>query len=797
MERTSRRRLLTAVSAGAVAGLAGCQVPGGSVGGEATQDCTEEIAGEITGDRTLDCSTYRVTADLRVAAGATLRLVPGATLSFASGTGLRVDPGGSLRTTDEGDAEVTFTGETERPGSWRGIEYAGPDGGVGDVVLDDAVVEYAGGDENRAALEVARTTESGTVSVTNSLVRKNAGTGVRIGGGPGVDAFEGNRITGNDGVPLACMATAVDGLATDNELAGNEDDAVVVEPATLEASATWGNLGVPYRIGETPTVANHLTVEAGTTVEFDRSQGLRVVESGALTATGGTDSPVTFTGRSEDPGYWAGLWFEDTAREENRLENAVVEYGGGIPASFAEEGANVVVDGEGSQSIAIDGSVVRGSATNGVEFGSGTTVRSFSGNELVDNGAHPGYVSPRAAGAFGADTVLSNNGKETVAVTGGSVPKEVTSSWSQLSVPYRVDGPLSVAGTLEFGPGATVEFAPDTGVEVTDAGTVVAGGGKNRTVLTGTESEPGTWRGARVADGATGRFENAALEYGGGDAPPFATEQVALAVGGADDGGEDRTPTLVMKDSVVRHSGGDGLFLGAEATVETMQDSALVENEGRPASVDASALSALDPGTTFEDNGESAVAIRGEGGELAADGETVSLPSLGTAFRFFGSTVVRGELVVDPGTTLEFDADADLQVLDGGTMTAEGTDDDRVTFRGTTPTAGHWRGILIRDSTAAFEHAEILHGGGGDRALPDASYRANVAVTTSGYQERATLSLTHVRISQSDAYALYIGHFTTVEPEDVTVLSARKRHNAESLDHEPHPIGPSNPHDED
>jgi len=318
-------------------------------------------------------------------------------------------------------------------------------------------------------------------------------------------------------------------------------------------------------------------------------------------------------------------------------------------------------------------------------------------------------------------------------------------------------------------------------------------------VVTGARSEPGTWSGAWVADGATGRFENAALEYAGGDAPPFATERVALAVGGADDGegGEDPTPTLVMKDSVVRHSGGDGLYLGAGVAVETMQGSALVENDGRPASVHASALSAVDPGTRFEDNGDPAVAVRGEGDELAADGETVSLPSLESAYRFFGSTVVRGELAVDPGTVLEFGSDADLRVLDGGTLTAEGTDDDRVTFRGANPTAGYWRGILVRDSTASFEHAEINHGGGGDRPLPDAGYRANVAVTTSGYRERATLSLTDVRLAKSDAYALYIGHFTTVDPENVTVLSARRRHNAEALDHEPHPIGPSNPHDED
>jgi hypothetical protein len=792
------------MSAGAVAGLAGCQIPDGSLGGGAAQDCTEELAGEVTEDRTLDCATYRVTDDLRVAAGATLRFVPGVTLSFAPETGLTVDPGGSLRTTGDDGASVTFTGERERPGSWRGIEYEGPDDGVGDLVLHNVVLEYAGSGD-RAALEISGATESGTVSITDGLVRKNAGTGVGIASGVGVDAFEGNRITGNGGTPIACTATVVDDLATDNEFAGNDDDAVAVEAATVETPATWTDLGVPYRIDETPTVASHLTVESGTTVEFDRSQGLRVVESGALTATGEPDSPVTFTGRSADPGYWAGLWFEDSDREENRLENVVVEYGGGLLPSFAEAGANVVVDGENGQSIAIDDSVVRASASNGVAFGQAAQVRSFEGNELVDNGSNPGRLSPEAAAAVPADTVLSNNGQEPLVVAAGGVPKETEVRWSPLEVPYRVEGELNVAGTLEFGPGATVEFAPDAGVGVPREGTLVAGGGDESTVLTGTRSEPGGWDGVWITDDATGRFENAVLEYAGGDSPPFATDRSALAVGGVGDDGDDgddgdedgRSPTLVLKDSVVRNSGGDGLYLGAGTTVEAMQDSALVENERRPASVHASMLPAVDPETTFEDNGDSAVAVRGEGDELVGGGETYSLPALETAYRFFGSTVVRGELAVDPGAVLEFGPDADLRVLDGGTLTAEGTDDDRITFRGESPTAGYWRGILVRDSTASFEHAEINHGGGGDRPLPDAEYRASVAVTTSSYQKRATLSLTDVRVARSDAYALYIGHFTTVDPENVTVLSARKRHNAEAMDHEPHPIGPSNPHDED
>ncbi|MEN9799881.1 MAG: hypothetical protein RL653_3578 [Pseudomonadota bacterium] len=81
-----------------------------------------------------------------------------------------------------------------------------------------------------------------------------------------------------------------------------------------------------------------------------------------------------------------------------------------------------------------------------------------------------------------------------------------------------------------------------------------------------------------------------------------------------------------------------------------------------------------------------------------------------------GTLRVKAALTVAPGATVCFEPGAGMLVEETGSLNADGTAEAPISFVGTVPTAGSWKGISITSVNAAnvFRHAVFAHAGNPD-----------------------------------------------------------------------------------
>lgn len=109
-------------------------------------------------------------------------------------------------------------------------------------------------------------------------------------------------------------------------------------------------------------------------------------------------------------------------------------------------------------------------------------------------------------------------------------------------------------------------------------------------------------------------------------------------------------------------------------------------------------------------------------GGVVPGGENVTVPTTWAATPAACDAVVSGTLrvkaalTVAPGATVCFEPGAGMLVEETGSLTADGTEAAPISFIGTVPTPGSWKGIGIQSTNNAnvFRHAVFAHAGSAD-----------------------------------------------------------------------------------
>jgi hypothetical protein len=267
-----------------------------------------------------------------------LTIEPGTALKFRAGVGIKCGqggPGGIVAAGAPGSV-VAFTSDSPAParGDWVGLRFYG--GTFSSTRLSQCVIEYAGASASPAVLDSG----GPGIQMDHCVIRHSGGAGVNCVAGGYVVSFSDNTVTDCADYPVGLAPDYVRYLGSGNTLTGNDPgkDAVLVSGGDVASSGTWRNLGVPYIIKGAVGVLGDsgpvVTIEAGTTVEFQTGAGVTVADTarpGGFVADG-TGGQITFTSAADapQPGDWKSIYFKGGALDQQcRLRNCLIEYGGG------------------------------------------------------------------------------------------------------------------------------------------------------------------------------------------------------------------------------------------------------------------------------------------------------------------------------------------------------------------------------------------------------------------------------------------------------------------------------------
>lgn len=508
------------------------------------------VSGNITTDTTwtLANSPYEVTDLLTVRENATLTIDPGVQVRVAEMTHIQVY--GSLVAHGTESAPIRFSGTTAQSGWWYGISVSYTAADPAAVSFDHVIVEHAGYSnmESYGALDVG----TANAEIRHSLFQNNGNNGVNFTlDGPVILADSQFINNGWHAVRIYGYYAAYDPQlsnlsASGNGKAGAGYDAVVyVATAWKQGEHTLEAMGLPYvfRAGFNVEPGGRLILEPGIEVRVDSGFYVR----GELEAVGTAAQPITLTGIKKEPGGWWGLNVAGVGVPAlAHLEHVVVEYGG---QTTYEDSANITVS---SANLVLRHSIIRNGGGHGIYNSGGAPDEAFAvaieDTQFVNN-ARAGVVCDDESCKQTASGLTATGNGINGLVYRNSQWGAVT--WKNAGIPYWVEGSsgISEGDTMTLEPGTEVRMAQGAWLDVRGELHAV-GTPEQPIVFTGTQQQPGWWRGITAAPNAILELRYCDVGYGGqgGQGGQLAPALIELATNGA-----------VVSDCDLHHSGAAAL----------------------------------------------------------------------------------------------------------------------------------------------------------------------------------------------------------------------------------------------
>ncbi|RUA28888.1 MAG: hypothetical protein DSY77_15635 [Bacteroidetes bacterium] len=529
-------------------------------------------------------------------------------------------------------------------------------------------------------------------------------------------------------------------ITVEAEVAPVEIGGSISENTTLEN--VYENPDLPdYRAISTLDVLAGvvLTIEPGVTIEFVNATRLEL--DGRIVAVGTAEDSIKFTGVEKVKGFWDGITvFSD--ENQNILEYAVVEFGGGEARGFGLPKTNIGVDG--GYRLRIKNSTIRESDGYGVYFDGGT-VQEFSNNHFEGNNLSPlSITAMEVAKLDNASTYTGNN--RFIEIQGSGLTGTTETVWPVINdgTPYRVMGNLNIDGGLSIQAGATFEFTSGTRMEIDYDGYVKAlGTESDKITFKGSEESVGFWLGVTVfSNNLNNQFDHCVFAHGGSEARGFGLEAANLAV----DGGAQVT----ISNSEFYEANGYGIFIESNGELKELSNSIIRNNTGIAAAVDINSIHNIDNITTFNDgNGDNSVAITGTTLNQNTNEVTWNALSNGTPYYVRNNTSIESGLNLSPGVNIEVGTDRYLDVDNVGYIIADG-ESTGISITGKTKSPGAWQGIQIwtNDTRNLLNNVTVSHGGSSARGF-------GIPESNIGVDGSARLTVTNCNITDCDGTGLF------------------------------------------
>jgi hypothetical protein len=466
---------------------------------------------------TFPTSPHIVDAALAIEAFVTIQ--PGVTVLAAENAGITVgahSPAGLLAR-GRVDSVITFTSlnPAPSPGAWAGIEFQA------NSVTDSNLLSYCNVRYAGANSKAAVSCQAGGVRLDSSDIRYSSSRGVWAAPG-GLALVRNTAVAYCGDYPITLAPAGVDALGPGNTFTGNSRDAIELQGGTVARTDTWPQLGVPYCITATITVAGPdnplLAIAPGCSLLFADSAGLRVGvgEPGALRADG-SYGRIIFAplAASPGPGRWRGLEFWEKTDSARTVLNYCRIQGAGAGNSPAITCYSVP--------ISLTGTRIADNAGAGVYCVNAGFIR-LANDTVTGCAGYPLHIAAQYLNTIGSGNSFSGNAFDGIEVTGGTIARDA--QWRRQNVPYLVRGSVEVGSghepALVIDPGVVLRFDPGATLAVgrNQPARLQAVGDPDSITFTaaGDEPLPGSWGGLELHRHASSssRVERCRLLYGGG-----------------------------------------------------------------------------------------------------------------------------------------------------------------------------------------------------------------------------------------------------------------------------------------
>ena len=335
-------------------------------------------------------------------------------------------------------------------------------------------------------------------------------------------------------------------------------------------------------------------------------------------------------------------------------------------------------------------------------------------------------------------------------------------------VAYIVEGRGFIlnAAVLTIEPGTHIVFRQDAGLWAVDAGSAINAVGTAAMPITfeGESEQSGFWKGLAFST-------NTPLNE--------LTHVVVDGAGSSLFDGQHRTNVflrqaarLKLTNSTIRNGSGYGLYLaGILGDLSGFANNVFEGNAAAPLRLPSNVLGDLDSASDYSGpaanpNGDAFVEAGASDTTVDQTWIKIDLPYRMGPIN--GHNITGAHVTIEPGAVFEFEANVELNVYSDGALTAIGTVDEPIVFRGFAAGTGVWDGILFgsNDPRNELQHVEVDGAGAGN--LGSSVYDANVAIHSNS---RAKLS--DSTFSNSGSYGVFINtNGGMAEPADPTSVDA-------------------------
>ena len=400
----------------------------------------------------------------------------------------------------------------------------------------------------------------------NLTLEDNTGSAIMVHDSGTFTLGPNNTITGNTW-PLSIGAGSFPDPSSAIPSSGNTTNAIKVTGGSSNKTGAWPKFAtIPYIVTGALYInaPGALTIEEG--VEARISSGVYINIKSALTASGTSDNPITFTRQSGS--QWGGLRFYNGSI--STLSHCTIEYAkNGIYAdsdpdislsncAFRYNDTGIYFYSCTSPTPTVDSTnTIRDSKNYGISFyncsspdidvqahiansGTGVYFQNCSDLGIIDNVALidntvcamevknsgtftlgsgntiTGNSWPLSinAGAFpDASSVIPASGNITDAIRVVSGTSDLTGTWPNFNLDYVVNSTptIGAAGRLTIEPGVRIGFNANQSMSI--SGSLIALGDSGCSEITFTRYDADSWSGLYFYSGSAGTLERCLIEY--------------------------------------------------------------------------------------------------------------------------------------------------------------------------------------------------------------------------------------------------------------------------------------------